>query len=76
MAVAQPVVDECQDLAGHGDTGDAAVVASLSYAMEVRLQEVAGALGCFDSGPAHKPGALFGDAATGHSGVSDSDVAG
>jgi hypothetical protein len=60
LAVAQPVVDEREQLAGGGDAADAATAAGTDAGFDRSdLRVTDSARDCLDGGPAQQPGALF-----------------
>jgi hypothetical protein len=64
LAVAQPVVDQRQQLSGGGDTADVAAPAGADTCFDRGDLGVAYRPGdCFHGRPAQQPGALFGDPA-------------
>ena len=70
VSVAQPVVDEGEQLAGRGDLGDVAAAAGLDpLAIKGDLGGVRLALDGLDSRPPHEFAALFGDVSAVHDSV-------
>ena len=66
LAVAQPVVDECQQVAGGGDAADVATPPGTDVCFDRGdLGVTDGAGDGFDRRPAQQPRALFGDPAAG-----------
>jgi hypothetical protein len=66
LAVAQPVVDERQQMAGRRDAADVAAAAGTDAGFDRGDLRVAHRpAGCFDRRPTQQPGALFADSAAG-----------
>ena len=70
VSVAQPVVDEGEQLAGRGDLGDIAAAAGLNpFAIKGDLRTVRLVLDGLDGRPSHEFAALLGDVSAPHNGV-------
>src|SRR5581483_8716204 len=70
FSVAQPVINQFDELAGRGDFADVVAAAAPDpVTNSAQATVLIGALDGFDRGPAHQPAPLLGDGSAVHGGV-------